>query len=268
MNKKIGIVIGRGRLPILLIEECLKQKQNFILFPIKGQADPEILQSYPHLWIDFGKVGKNIRAFKNQKITSLLFAGYVARPRFELFSFDMKGFVWLSRLIFKFFKDDALLSSLIQLIEKEGIPVTGIGDVAPSLLMKAGTRGKIKPALSDLESISVGIDEAKAHGTKDKGQGVLVLGKNILGRESIWGTNRLLRSTAKKYDVKNAILVKTSKPQQDLRIDLPTVGKETIVKLKEFGYKGVSLEAGKGIFLDEKEAITLADKHGIFIYGH
>ncbi|UNM05986.1 MAG: UDP-2,3-diacylglucosamine diphosphatase LpxI [Holosporaceae bacterium] len=190
------------------------------------------------------------------------------RPALGLLKLDLKGIIWMSRLVFKFFKDDALLSSLVHFFEREGFDVVGPHDLMPSLLMPAGVMGNVKPLKKDLEAIALGACAAQSHGAQDRGQGVIVSGTKILAKETSKGTNAMLKSAAKKHDVSNAILVKMMKPQQERRVDLPVIGRETIEKLSTYGYKGVSLEAKNGLILEKEAVIKEANEKNIFVYGY
>ncbi len=268
MKNPIGIIMGRGALPVLLADHLKKNSTPFVLFPIEGQAYRETVSKYPHEWIPLTKVRESIQLIKGRGVSTLVFAGYVRRPTWGLLKLDLKGLVWMTRLLLNFFKDDALLSSLVRFFEKEGFNVVGPHDLMPSLLMPAGVVGKIRPSKKNLEAIILGARAAQSHGAQDRGQGVIVSGSKILAKEDSRGTNAMLENVAQKYDVSEAILVKMMKPQQEQRVDLPVIGTETIEKLSTYGYKGVSLEAQRGLILEKEEVIKEANEKNIFVYGY
>ena len=136
------------------------------------------------------------------------------------------------------------------------------------LLVKQGIMGKHKPDKQAKEDIRRGIEVATELGKLDVGQAVVVQQGLVLGVEGIEGTDELIRRCGgyrRKGD--GGVLVKLRKPQQDMRIDLPTIGTRTVERAKEAGLRGIVVHAGNGLVVDEADVIKLADKYGLFVMG-
>jgi DUF1009 family protein len=153
-------------------------------------------------------------------------------------------------------------------IEVRGFKVVGIEAVVPDMLFAEGLYGKTKPTEEDMDDIKRGITVAKALGAVDVGQAVIVQEGMVLAVEAVEGTDMMLsRAATLAKKGKAPIMVKVLTPGQDMRVDLPAIGKHTIEQLKKYGVKGIAVEAG-GILLIERQAvIEQADKDGIFILG-
>ena len=146
--------------------------------------------------------------------------------------------------------------------------VKGIHEVMPDLLVKEGILTRHKPSKRDKEDIRRGVEAALALGRLDIGQAVVVQQGLVLGVEGIEGTDELLRR-CRDYRRKGGggVLVKLRKPQQDMRIDLPTIGPRSVERAHESGLEGLVIHAGNGLMVDEEETVALADKYGMFIIG-
>jgi DUF1009 family protein len=264
----LGIVMGRGDLPALLVEACKKKKRPYFLLPIAGQSEESFVKNHPHAWISFGQIKKTLDLLKENNIKELVFGGTVRRPSFFSMKLDRKGLQWLLRIGFKAFGDDGLLSGLTKFLEKEGLTIVGVPHIVKELLMPGGTLGETKPSAQDKESIQKGFVAAKELGRRDVGQGVVVAKGHLIAKENIKGTDAMICQAAEQLQgKKEAILVKVSKPNQEERMDLPTIGPKTIEMLSRYEYKGVALEAGAGLILNQKETVALANKKGLFVYG-
>lgn len=264
----LGVVLGRGDLPSVIIHSCHKKKRPYVLFAIQENADPEFVGSHPHEWISFGQIKKNLDLFRKYQIKEIVFAGHVRRPSFFALNLDRMGLRWLLSIGLKALGDDGLLSGVVRLLEKEGFKVLGAHQLVKELLMPAGSLGKIKPSDQDLKNIQKGVAAAKDLGRQDIGQGVIISKGIILARETSEGTDWMLKEASSLLGKnKEGVLVKVAKPQQEKRVDLPTIGPDTIKNLARYGYKGVALEVGNGLILHPERVIQLADQKGIFVYG-
>lgn len=267
--KKLGIIAGGGELPKVLIEHCLNQKREFFVLAIEGNAGKDMIpQDVPQKWIRIGQAGTGFKLFKDEKVKEVVMIGTIKRPSFFDLVPDLRTAAFFAKIGAKSLGDDGILRALVKEIESEGIVVRGIHEVLPDLLIKEGVLGKVKPSKQAKEDIKRAVEVATALGKLDVGQAVVVQQGLVLGVEGIEGTAELVRR-CKDYKRKGngGVLVKIRKPQQDMRIDLPTIGDRTIMSAYESGLEGVALHAGNGLIVNEKEAIKLADKLGLFIMG-
>ena len=178
---------------------------------------------------------------------------------------DLRTTAFFAKVGAKALGDDGILRALVNEIEAEGMTVRGIHEVMSDLLVKPGILGRHKPDKQALVDIRRGIDVALALGKLDVGQSVVVQQGLVLGVEGIEGTDELIRRCGE-YRRKGdgGVLVKLRKPQQDMRIDLPTIGPRSVSRAQESGFV---VHAGNGLIVDEAETIRLADKAGLFIMG-
>lgn len=164
--------------------------------------------------------------------------------------------------------DNELLSSIVTFLEEEGFRVAGAEEVVRELLTPEGMIGSIYPDKRAQTDIETGARIARAIGALDIGQAVMVQNGIILGVEAAEGTDGLIRRCAPlKLEEKGGVLVKVKKPQQERRVDLPTIGVETVERLAEQGFSGVAVEAGASLILNRREVARRADALGVFVIG-
>jgi DUF1009 family protein len=159
-----------------------------------------------------------------QGISDLVLIGDVKRPKFTEMRPDLRTAAFFAKLGLRALGDDGLLKAVRAELEQEGFTIHGIHELMPDLLMPAGVLTKVAPDDVAYESIHEGLMESRVIGKKDIGQSVVVLGDKVIGTEDENGTDALIRRAAQK----GAILVKSSKPQQDRKLDMPTIGSETV----------------------------------------
>ena len=267
--QKLGIIAGNGSLPWALMTECQKQGRPFCVVALKGHANPDLIPAdIPVKWIRLGAVGQGFNEMKKQGVKEVVLIGGVRRPSLKELCPDLRGLKFFAKIGVKALGDDGLLRSVINEIETEGFKVVGIDDIMPSLLAPKGVLGTIKPSESDKIDINHGFDVAKILGSADVGQAVIVQQGLVLSVEGIEGTAALIKRTKTlKRNGDGGVLVKVSKPQQERRVDLPTIGPNTIQDIYDAGFKGVAVEAGSVLIAECEQTIQLANKLGIFIVG-
>ena len=255
--KKLGIIAGGGTIPKMLIEHCQKLNRPFFVLAIEGNADKALIDgSVPHLWLRIGQVEE------------VIMIGTIKRPGFFDLLPDMRTTAFFAKIGAKALGDDGILRALVREIEAEGMTVRGVHEVMSGLLVRKGCLTKNRPDKQAEADIRRGVEVALALGQLDVGQAAVVQQGLVLAVEGIEGTDELLRRSGG-YKRKGAggVLVKLRKPQQDMRIDLPTVGLQTVKRAKESGLRGIAVHAGNGLIVDEAEVVRLADKEGLFVIG-
>ena len=267
--KKLGIIAGNGTLPLCLIEACEKSKRPYFVIAIKGgMAVGTLRKDQPHAWVRIGAVGKALRLLKKNDVEEVVMIGGVKRPSFVGLFPDWRGWKILMKVGRRALGDDALLKVLISEIETEGMVVKGIDTILPQLLVKKGVYGRVLPTTQDMADIKRGFQVAKKLGEADVGQSVVVQQGLVLAVEGIEGTDALIiRSKALKRKGGRGVLVKTVKPQQDRRADLPTIGPSTIQLAYESGLAGIAVGADSVMFSQAEQAVRLANQLGLFIIG-
>jgi DUF1009 family protein len=179
----------------------------------------------------------------------------------------MRGAALLPELLVAATKgDDAILRAVLDVFEKEGFRVVGADDVLASLLAPAGSIGQRGPSDADWADIREAAREAASIGLQDVGQGAVARAGKVIESETQDGTDAMLRRVAALGGL-GGVLVKRPKPQQERRIDLPTIGAATVKGAADAGLAGIAVEAGGALIVDRAEVGALADRLGIFVYG-
>jgi DUF1009 family protein len=266
MPEKIGLIAGKGQFPLLFAEAARRRGLEVVAMAHRGETDPGIepLVQQCH-WIFVGQVGKLIRAFKEAGVTRAVMAGGVSRGRlFRDFRPDFRALAIIRRVGAG--HDDRILRGLAAELEKEGITIVSSLLYLDELLAQPGPLSRRRPTAAELEDIGYGFRIAKEVGRLDLGQCVVVRRQVVTALEAIEGTDDTIRRGGRLAG-KGAVVVKVSKPGQDLRFDLPTVGKNTIEVMAEVEAGVLAVEAGKTLIFDRQEMVALADKAGIAVWG-
>ncbi len=195
--------------------------------------------------------------------------GPVGRPTLLHLRPDAEGARMLARLGRAVFKgDDGLLAAVIRVFEEEGFHVLGAHEVLREILAPAGVLTRIAPDAQAMADIARGVNVATALGAVDVGQGCVVQQGLVLAVEAIEGTDAMIdRSAALRHDGVGGVLVKLSKPNQDRRADLPTIGPQTVRNAARAGLRGLAFEAGSTILAEREALIAEADAAGLFLLG-
>ena len=267
-QKKLGMIAGGGMMPVEIIKHCQQTGREIFVVGIEPYADEEALKDVPHIFAKIGEAGKMLKALAKNNVRDVVLAGGIKRPSFKELVPDWEGAKIMAKLAIKKMSDDNMFRAVIDEIERRGLKVVGIEEVVPGMMFSEGVYGKLKPTAEDMDDIRRGIKVSKALGAVDVGQACVVQEGMVLAVEAIEGTDMMLaRAASVKKKGKAPVMVKALKPGQDLRVDLPAIGLQTIEQLKKYGIKGIAVEAG-GILLIEREAvIKMANEAGIFIIG-
>lgn len=268
MAEKLGIIAGGGILPRQLVEHCRKEGRPFSLVCLKNFALPETAEGQECLWCRMGEAGKAISYFKKNGVRQIVMIGAVRRPSLLQLRPDWWATKFLIKIGFKAFGDDNLLSAVIKGVEAEGFQFVGIHEIMTDLLADEGVWGKVEPDGHALSDIAHGVKIALGLGALDVGQSVVVQQGIVLGVEAVEGTDALIkRCRDLKREGVGGVLVKTKKPHQEKRADLPTIGVQTVVNVHDAGLRGIAVQAGNALVADRKAVIAKADELGVFIVG-
>jgi DUF1009 family protein len=268
----LGIIAGGGELPRILIQACLESDRPYYVLALEDAAEEAtatLAGPSNHAWIRLGAIGKAFDIMRRNGVSDLVMAGRVTRPKLTSIRPDIKGAKLLARLGSEFLRgDNELLSAVVTFLEEEGFRVVGAEEVVRELIAPEGMIGSIYPDKRAQADIEAGARIARGIGALDVGQAVIVQGGITLGVEAVEGTDGLIaRCAAYKSEEKGGVLVKVKKPQQEKRVDLPTIGVSTIEHLAAAGFAGVAVEAGASLIVNRKEVARRADALGVFVIG-
>ena len=269
MSQKIyGLIAGQGDLPIRLLTHFRDTGTPVYTIGFEGQTPQETLEMAPHVWVKLGAIAPILDYFKSNGVTHLILAGAIRRPSLSELSLDWTGTKLLARIGFKSLGDDGLLSAIVTYLEEQGFSVVGADDVLSDLTTALGILTTAQPTSEDMADISRAVEVLCKLGEADVGQAVVIQQGLILGLEAIEGTTALIERAAHyQRPGRGGILVKMAKPNQNLKVDLPTIGVETIEKAAASGFVGIAVEATRSQILGKSETLALANNHGLFVYG-
>ncbi|MFZ7111616.1 MAG: LpxI family protein [Desulfatiglandales bacterium] len=260
----LGIIAGGGKFPQLLAEAARSQGMRVVAVAHHGETDPALEDKVDRIiWIRLGQLGQLINALKKNGVCRALMAGTIAKRRmFSGIKPDLKGLALMSKLAV--FHDDGILRALAAELAAQGIEIVPSTLCMPDLLAPPGRLTRRAPTRGEKEDIEFGWKIAKELGRLDIGQCVVVRKKTVLAVEALEGTDEtILRGGG--LAQKKAVIVKVSKPKQDLRFDVPSVGLQTIEAMCRVKASVLALEAGKTLLFDKSAMIELADKNKIVI---
>ncbi len=268
MRPRIGVVAGGGDMPHDVIAACREQGHDAFVLALRDQAEPGSFRRRPDAWIRVGEIGLGMDLLRRAGATEIVFAGAVRRPSPSALCPDMRGAKLLAGLGRAYFRDGAVLAALAALLEEDGFVVRPPESVAPLLMAEARNYGPIAPDAAALADAARGFEVGRALGRLDVGQAVVVQNGAVLGVEAVEGTDALVaRAGDLAFEGPRPVLVKTCKPGQDRRVDLPTIGPRTIRLAAGAGFAGVAVEAGAALIVDAGGTAELAGETGLFVAG-
>lgn len=263
---KIAIIAGSGRLPA-----ALARGLNAPLICALEGFVPEGL--IPDVQFRVERLVPLFRALQDAGVQTVTFAGAVQRPRLDPAMFDAATAQLVPRLVAAMAQgDDATLRAVIALFEEAGFTVAGTAQIAPQLVPGPGILSGA-PTAQDRADADRAAAIVAALGAVDVGQGCVVQQGLCLGVEVLSGTDALLASIAPLGDLRpdatlgRGVFYKAAKPGQDRRIDLPTLGPDTVLGVAQAGLAGIVWQAGAVICLDLDQMRAAASRHGVFLWA-
>jgi len=262
---RFGLIAGTGRFPLLFAQSAKNHGVEIIAVAHKGQTLPELESLVKKIyWIKVGQLGKLIKILKTERIKDAAMVGGIKKT--IMFSDVVPDFQAISLVAkLRTLNDDVLLRAVAEAIEKEGITIHSSTIFLDELLSPPGCLTKKVPDKKEMRDIEFGWEIAKAIGKLDVGQTIIVKDQVVLAVEAIEGTDEAIRRAGTLGKRNGLVVIKVSKPQQDLRFDVPAIGPGTITTMQEAGAKVLAVESEKTLLIDKEELIRAANKAGIII---
>lgn len=288
-SRRIGILAGGGSIPHEIAASLAARRVPLFVVALDGESDRPF-DPHPSATVNWGRIGRMVSLFRAAGVTDIVIVGRVSRPDLTRVRPDL-GLVRALPMILRIVRaggDDAVLREVIAFFEGKGFRVVGPGDVAPELVLGAGPLGTARPDAADRADIALGLEVVARLGPLDIGQGVVVRGGRIAAIEGVEGTDRMLGRVAAigraatgsdpgggatrgashpAVGMAHGVLIKRPKPGQELRIDLPAIGPETVTRAAEAGLKGIAVLAGRTIAAERAELVRRADALRLFVEG-
>jgi DUF1009 family protein len=266
MSENIGLIAGKGQFPLLFAQAARQQGAAVVAVAHRGETDPALADLVAELhWIHVGQLGKIIRIFKAAGVRQAVMAGGISRGRlFREFRPDWRALSVIRRAGAG--QDDRLLRAVAGEMETEGITIAPSTLFMDDLLAPAGALSRRSPSPEELEDIKIGAQAAKELGRLDIGQCAVVRRQVVVALETVEGTDATIRRGGALAGP-GAVVVKMSKPGQDLRFDVPAVGLTTIAAMGEVKAAVLAIEAGMTLVFDRAEMLKMADQTGMAVWG-
>ena len=268
---RIGIIAGRGTLPIDVAEAALKAGREVHILGLEGEVEAGICR-FPHTLVRLDKLGHLFRVLREKHCKEIVLIGGLSRPDLTQIRPDFKTVITLPFVLkLTFGGDDSLLSRIVVFFERQGFIVKGAHEIAPELLCPQGQLGKHAPRPADQRDLGKALQVVRKMGDLDIGQGAIVARSNVLAVEAAEGTDAMLARVAglKQWGFRRrcGVLVKAPKPKQELRVDMPAIGPETIERAARAGLRGIGLAANQVLIAEREEVIRKANRLGLFLVG-
>ncbi len=264
-TEPVAVIAGSGLFPRKLIETARARGQKVYLCAHVHETDPDLIPlCEASIWIKVGQLGKIIGFLKKHRIRQAIFTGAISRLRLFVSAFpDWRALQVMRRI--GSLKDDIFLRGVTEELEREGVFVFSSSEILTDFLSSEGcytTRGL---TVEEKQNALIGWDAAKTLGSIDAGQSALVSQGLVVALECVEGTDACIRRAGELTSKRPSVLVKLPKPQQDKRLDLPSIGNVTIQTMIDSGVTALVLESGGAMILNPDEVIALANRAKIAI---
>ncbi|MGA9658110.1 MAG: UDP-2,3-diacylglucosamine diphosphatase LpxI, partial [Asticcacaulis sp.] len=270
--RKLALISGGGALPVEVAAHLKRTNRPFTVIRIEGLSDPA-LADYAGFTLGLGDFGRLFSILAEEKCQSVCMCGYVQRPDFTSLKRDAGGEAILPDIqMAGRGGDDSLLRQVASGIAAQGYHIEGAHEVNPELLIGSGQQAGPDPSPEAMQDAQEAMRIAAAIGELDIGQSVVVAGRITLAVEAQEGTQALLQrvaglSPALRGTLANrkGVLAKLVKPIQDQRLDMPTIGVQTLEDVAQAGLCGIVARAHALLIVDKPAVFARADALGIFI---
>ena len=260
-----GLIAGNGRFPFLVLQGARSQGIEMAVIAIKEEADAELAKFAQKLhWVSLGELSKAIELLKREGVTQAVMAGQVKHNKiFSAIRPDWK----LAKLLFALPKKntDSLIGAVAKVLGDEGIQLVDSTVFLKPLLPEAGVLTNRAASEGESADMAYGLGIARNIAAMDIGQTVVVSSQACVAVEAMEGTDETITRAARIASGKPLVVIKVSKPKQDMRFDVPVVGLPTIATMKAAGATALAIDAGRTLLFDRNELIAAANEAGITI---
>jgi len=260
-----GLIAGNGRFPFLVLEGARSQGIEMAVIALKEEASPELEKAAKRLhWVSLGELSKAIELMQREGVQRAVMAGQVKHNKiFSSIRPDWK----LAKLLFSLPRKDtdSLIGAVAKVLEEEGIQLVDSTLFLKPLLPEAGVLTLRGPNEHEAADIKYGLGVARHIAAMDIGQTVVVADRACVAVEAMEGTDETIQRAARFANGKPLVVVKVSKPRQDMRFDVPVVGLPTVESMKQAGATALAIDAQRTLLFDRELLIAMADDAGIAV---
>jgi DUF1009 family protein len=260
-----GLIAGNGRFPFLVLEGARSQGIEMAVIALKEEASPELEKLAKRLhWVSLGDLSKTIDLMHQEGVKQAVMAGQVKHNKiFSAIRPDWK----LAKLLFSLPRKntDSLIGAVARVLEEEGIQLVDSTLFLKPLVADTGVLTRRTPNEHEAEDMAYGLGVARQIASMDIGQTVVIADRACVAVEAMEGTDETIARAARITGGKPLVVVKVSKPGQDMRFDVPVVGLPTIEQMRDSGATALAVDAGRTLLFDRAQLIESADGAGIAI---
>lgn len=270
----LAVIAGAGDLPLVVAEEVRGTGRELFVIEVEGECDAD-LSAFSRVRLPIGAAGRLKVLLQERGCRDVFMAGTFRRPRFSDIEWDMGTVKALSSIMrLKRGGDDKVANGVVRIFEGEGFRIVGPREVVPGFIATAGPLGSVRPERRARADIAHGARAIESMGHLDIGQAVVALDGRIVAVEAAEGTDAMIGRCAMLRAAgriaapsPSGVVVKAAKPGQELRLDMPVVGVETIRAAAEVGLAGIAVQAGSVLLPRIGEIRRAADEAGLFVVG-
>ena len=260
-------------MPVAVADAAVASGRRAHLFCIAGEL-PAGADRHPHILIPLGSLGLLLRSLRKEGCREICIIGSIRRPDLGKLKLDTGALVSLPTILrLMIGGDDSVLTRIVHFFERKGFVVRGAHEIAPDLVVQSGVLGRIRPSRGQSQDIALGMRVAGDLGRLDVGQGAVVSRGHVIAVEAAEGTDRMLarcgelRQWGRHRRRRSGVFSKRAKPGQEMRIDMPVIGEETVRRAADAGLAGIAVRAGEVMIARRAETVALADQLGLFLAG-
>ena len=264
---RYAIIAGNGSFPFLVLDAARDQGIDPLVVAIQEEASPELSQKAREVhWLSLGEVSKLLGLLSAHRVERVVLAGQVKHV--QLFS-SIKPDGLVRRVLGGLHRrnTDALIGAFVRMLEARGIRVVDSTLFLKPLLPEAGTLTRRAPDAAEQADIAYGHVLAKKIAGLDIGQTIVVADRACVAVEAMEGTDATIERAASLSNGRRLVVVKVSKPHQDMRFDVPVVGPKTIQVMRRANASTLAVDAGKTLLFDRQRLLREADESGIAVVG-
>jgi len=260
-----GLIAGNGRFPFLVLEAARSQGIDMAVLALREEASPELEQIASRLhWVSLGELSRALELLHQEGVTRAVMAGQVKHK--QIFS-SIRPDWRLAKLLFSlpFKNTDSLIGAVARVLKEEGIELVDSTAFLKPLVPDAGVLTRRAPDAHEAADMSYGRTIARAIAALDLGQTVVVRDGACVAIEAMEGTDETIERAARIAAGSPLVVVKVSKPRQDMRFDVPVIGLATVEVMRACGVTALAIDAGRTLLFDRARLIEAADAAGVAI---
>ena len=260
-----GLIAGNGQFPFLVLEAARDQGIEMAVIAIREEASPELEKVAARLhWVSLGELSRTLELLHQEGVTRAVMAGQVKHNKiFSSIRPDWKLAKLLLSLPLK--NTDSLIGAVARVLESEGVQLVDSTSFLKPLVPGPGVLTRRAPDAHEVEDIGYGREIARQIAGLDLGQTVVIRGRACVAVEAMEGTDETIERAARIVEGGSLVVVKVSKPRQDMRFDVPVVGLKTVEVMQRCRVTALGMDAGRTLLFDRARVIDAADAAGIAI---